>query len=148
MTPQPNLPIDLDALPKRTLADATAQEIQLELIRRWQFNDFDGLDMIEKLVEHQSLWQAAFMDRLGVANRDGGLPLAGMIKLRDLPYNQWNIDTLYLPCENTAKANELIQKLEFEDLGGMVTIHTDRQEVDNALGSGRTEQVIVAVWWD
>ena len=71
-----------------------------------------------------------------------------MIKLRDLPYNQWNIDTLYLLCENTAKANELIQKLEFEDLGGMVTIHTDRQEVDNALGSGRTEQVIVSVWWD
>ena len=40
-----------------------------------------------------------------------------MIKLRDLPYNQWNIDTLYLLCENTAKANELIQKLEFERFG-------------------------------
>ena len=148
MTHQPHPSINLEALPGRTLAEATAQEIQLELIRRWQFNVFDGLDIVKQLVEHQSLWQAVFMDRLGVANRDGGLPLAGMIKLRDLPYNEWNIDTLYLLCENIVKANELNQKMNFENLGGMVTIYTDRKEVDNALGSGRTEQVIVSVWWD
>ncbi len=38
------------------------QEIQLELIRRHQFNAFDGRKIAASLRQHRSLWEAVLMD--------------------------------------------------------------------------------------
>jgi hypothetical protein len=85
----------LDDLTKLPLGEATAQDIQLELIRRWQFNAFDGERVAAKLLEHRDLWESVMMDRLALSGF-GDLPAMGLIKLRDLPYNEWNVDTLYM----------------------------------------------------
>jgi hypothetical protein len=37
---------------------------------------------------------------------------------------------------------------KMEDWGGMVQVHDDPQDVDSALGSGREERAVVAIWWD
>jgi hypothetical protein len=137
----------LDVLPTLPLGQATAQDIQLELIRRWQFNAFDGQQVAAKLLEHQDLWDAVMMDRLALSGY-GKLPAMGLIKLRDLPYNEWNVDTLYILAPNKEAAHQLAQVFKMEEWGGMVSVHDDPKDVDNALGSGREERAVVAIWWD
>src|SRR5437764_284351 len=85
MTRDPSLPPE--PLP---LTEASVQEIQLELIRRWRFNQFDGPKVVASLRAHRKLWRAVLMDRLGFISRDGHH--WGLIKLRDLPGNTWNVD--------------------------------------------------------
>ena len=74
----------LDALKTLPLSEATAQDIQLELIRRWQYNAFDGERVAAKLWEHRDLWEAVMMDRLADSD-PGQLPAMGLIELPDLP---------------------------------------------------------------
>lgn len=79
-----------------SLRDATAQEIQLELLRRTKFNDLDGERVLASLLKHRDLWLAALLDRPGLADYAEPclLLISGLIKLRDLPGNIWNVDTL------------------------------------------------------
>jgi hypothetical protein len=128
------------------LPEATIQEIQLELIRRTQFNACDGERVVAALQAHRHLWEAALMDRLGLSE-PGCLPLSGLIKLRDLPSNYWNVDTLYILCSDTARARQLAEIVESEDWGGMVLVHDNEEEVQRSLGTGR-RYAIVSVWWD
>ena len=87
------------------------------------------------------------MDRFGLSG-SGGLPPAGLIKLRDLPHNIWNVDTLYILCPDAARARRLGELAETEGWGELVTVHEDRREVDSALGGGRRAQAVVSIWWD
>lgn len=137
----------LAELPLLPLGEATAQDIQLELIRRWQFNSFDGPAVAARLFEHRELWEAVMMDRLALSNF-GNLPAMGLIKLRDLPFNEWNVDTLYLLAPDKEAAKKLAEFFRMEEWGGMVSVYDDPQDVDNALGSGRETRAIVAIWWD
>jgi hypothetical protein len=132
------------------LGDATAQDIQFELIRRRQFNAFDGQRVADKLLEHRDLWEAVMMDRLALSGYGGygNLPAMGLIKLRDLPYDEWNVDTLYLLAPTKQAAGTLAEIFTMEEWGGMVSVHDDPQDVENALGSGREERAVVAIWWD
>lgn len=50
----------LGAIP---LGKATIQEIQLELIRRRRFHEFDGQRVADCLLQHRDLWEAVMMDR-------------------------------------------------------------------------------------
>jgi hypothetical protein len=129
------------------LVEVTVQDIQLELIRRSRFNAFDGERVVASLLARRHLWQAVLLDRPGFTH-EGRLPAAGLIKLRDLRYNIWNADTLYVLTPDEASARELAALCEAEDWGGEVWVHTDREDVDRALGSGRTKQVVLTVWWD
>src|SRR5438105_64058 len=104
------------------LTEATVQEIQLELIRRTQFNAFDGERIVAALKTHCDLWTAVLMERLGLS-QSGRLPPAGLIKLRDLAGNYWNVDTLYILCPDTPRARRLGDIAETEDWGGMVQVH-------------------------
>ena len=131
----------------RLLTEASVQEIQLELIRRTQFNAFDGPRVVAALERHQELWEAVLMDRMGFSE-PGGLPRAGLIKLRDLPKGYWNVDTLYILCPDAACARRLGELAETEGWGEMVTVHEERAEVDSALGGGWRTQAIVSIWWD
>ena len=71
------------------LTEASVQEIQLELIRRHDYNAFDGAKIAASLRAHRSLWEAVLMDRLEFLDREG-VSVSSLIKLRDLSGNFCN----------------------------------------------------------
>lgn len=136
--------------PTLLLRDATVQDIQLELLRRAQWNALDGERVVASLLQHRDLWIAALLDRPGVPNysEPSHLLMMGLIKLRDLPENFWNADTLYLLTETSAQAAQLASIIESEDWGGEVHLHDDRVAIDRALGTGRDDYGLISIWWD
>ena len=129
------------------LSEAGIQEIQLELIRRRQFNAFDGQRVVDCLQQHRDLWEAVMMERLALSH-PGGLPTLGLMKLRDLSKDEWNVDTLYILTSNRENAERLAEIFSLRQWGGMVDIHTQWDEVDSALGGAKPGQAIVSIWWD
>lgn len=132
------------------LRTASAQEIQFELLRRTRFNALDGERVCESLQRHRDLWLAVLLDRPGVPNfaEPGLLLTAGLIKLRDLPYDQWNADTLFVLTPTRQAAEELAKVAEGDDWGGEVQVYTDQKVIDGALGTGRQPYGLMSVWWD
>ena len=129
----------------RTLPEATVQEIQLELIRRTRFDAFDGERVVADLLAHRDLWTAAMMDRF-CFSRPGKLPSIGLIKLRDLADNFWNVDTLYVLTPDGKTASQLAQIAD--NWGGEARVHDAVDEVEEALGAYGMEAAVVSVWWD
>lgn len=127
------------------LRKATIQEIQLELIRRTLPGLVDGERIVADLLTHRGLWEAAMLDRFCFSN-PGKLPRIGLIKLRDLPENFWNADTLYVLTPTIEDAQALLPLAE--EWGGMVLLHDDLDDVQNTLGGTGREQAVVSVWWD
>jgi hypothetical protein len=135
---------------EQLLRDATVQDIQLELLRRTQHNLLDGEKVVATLLKHRDLWVAALLDRPGFTNRrePGQLLAMSLIKLRDLPHNDWNADTLFLLSDGNEKAIRLASVIEQSDWCGEVSVHNDREEIDRALGVGGVNYGLVSVWWD
>jgi hypothetical protein len=133
-----------------TLRDAAVQDIQLELLRRTRFNALDGERVCDSLLRHRHLWLAALLDRPGVPNYTdpGGLLMGGLIKLRDLPDDVWNADTLFVLTPTRADAVALAAVAEREDWGGEVRVYDRQEEIDRALGTGRQPFGLLSVWWD
>jgi hypothetical protein len=133
-----------------SLRDASVQDIQLELLRRTSFNALDGERVHSSLLKHRHLWLAALLDRPGVPDytEPNSLLLAGLIKLRDLPKNIWNADTLFILTQTHALARELARIAEEEDWAGEVRVYEDQKEIDRTLGTGRQEYGLLSVWWD
>jgi hypothetical protein len=136
--------------PTISLRAASVQDIQLELLRRTSFNALDGERVAASLLQHRALWLAALLDRPGVANyaEPGFLLISGLIKLRDLPDNLWNADTLFLLTRTRDQARQLARIAEEEDWGGEVQVFESQEEIDRALGTGRQEYGLMSVWWD
>jgi hypothetical protein len=132
------------------LRDASVQDIQLELIRRTRFNAFDGERIFASLLRHRSLWAAAMLDRPGHSPPYGSalLLIDGLIKLRDLPDNIWNADTLYILTPSSEAACELGRHIETEHWGGEVIVYEDRDEMGAAFGTIGDEYGLLTVWWD
>ena len=134
-----------------SLRDASVQDIQLELIRRTRFNAMDGERVVAALLRHRDLWLAALLDRPGLPDYSEPRPLltSGLIKLRDLPQNLWNADTLFVLTRTQDQARRLAALIKEDDWGAdEVHVSEDQQEIDRALGSGRREFGLVSVWWD
>lgn len=133
-----------------SLRNATVQDIQLELLRRTQFNALDGERIVASLLKHRDLWLAFLLDRPGVPNyaEPRHLLTAGLIKLRDLPDNFWNADTLFILTPTREQARQLARIAEEEDWAGDVHVYEDQREIDSALGVGRQEYGLLSVWWD
>jgi hypothetical protein len=129
------------------LGEASVQDIQLELIRRRNFHLFDGQRIADCLLQHRNLWEAVMMDRLAIS-QPGSLPTLGLMKLRDIPQDEWNVDTLYILARSKEDAKSLAEILNKRQWGGMVDVHADHEEVDNALGGAKPGQAIVSIWWD
>jgi hypothetical protein len=135
------------------LRGATVQEIQLELIRRTRFNEFDGEKIAAILAKHRDLWRAVLLDRFGLPNyREPTLhtmQASGLIKLRDLDDNIWNADTLFVLTHTPAGAKVLAQALEDSETGAMPHVHDDRVTTDAALGEyGGEPYGMLTAWWD
>ena len=132
------------------LAEASVQDIQLELLRRTDFNALEGARVHASLLKHRDRWLAALLDRPGVPNyaEPRLLLTTALIKLRDLPTNFWNADTLFVLTPTRQDARELARLAEEEDWGGQVQVYEDQAEIDQALGIGRQEYGLLSVWWD
>jgi hypothetical protein len=130
-----------------SLRDASVQDIQLELIRRRKFDGFDGECIVAALLEHRDLWEAVMIERLALSN-PGKLPSVGLVKLRDLSSDDWNVNTLYILTPSMHNAEKLADIFNVTECGGMVHIHSDREEVDCALGGAEEGQTVVSIWWD
>jgi hypothetical protein len=123
------------------LGEATVQEIHLELIRRSQYNLFDGENVLEDLLEQRELWKAVLFDR-----QSTNAGMSGLIKLRDMPDNFYNVDTLYILAPNAAAAHRLAEFGEtwFADWAEVADIKTTQ----SALGSSYEDGRLVTMWWD
>ena len=132
---------------KKPLHEATTQEIQLELIRRTEHNYMSGERLVATLLEHRELWEAVLLDRISFS-RPGKLPASGLIKLRDLSHNYWNTDTLFILTPSKASAAKLSKFMKADKWGGEMIIHTDPEDVDSALGSGRETRAVISIWSD
>jgi hypothetical protein len=134
----------------KSLREATVQDIQLELIRRTRFNDFDGERVCQLLDKHRGLWRAVLLDRPGVPNYDepARLFMGGLIKLRDLEDNIWNADTLFVLTYTIDDARELAQAFDQANMGAMPRVYEDMRQMDMALGTGRQTYGILTLWWD
>jgi hypothetical protein len=133
------------------LADATVQEIQLELMRRASFNEFDGPKVAESLERHREKWIAAWMTRFGVHREEhpDWYPAMSLIPLRDLRGNRWNVDTLIVLTEDVERARQLAAVAEAEDWrADDVHVEEHEDEISMALGVFPCRKWILSVWWD
>ena len=129
------------------LTEATAQDIQLELIRRHHDKAFDGQKVAASLLQHKEQWQAVMMDRLCLSN-PSQLPRVRLIKLRDLPGHDGNVDTLYILTPDVSSARQIEKIAETEGWAGEVRVHDHADEVMSALGTGQPGPAMVSIWWD
>jgi hypothetical protein len=131
------------------VTQSTVQELQLELLRRSSFNALDGEHVAQSLMRHRDLWVSVILDRKPHWSRDyTKLPILWLIKMRDMPDNYWNADTLFLLTDSIEKARRLERIANEEDWAGEGMVHDDQQELNRALGSGPEPSALVTIWWD
>jgi hypothetical protein len=129
--------------PSAPLTTATVQDIHLELIRRSEHNAFHGERILADLLAHRQDWQAVLFDTYGLAT-DRGLP-ARLLKLRDMPYNDYNADTLYILAVHAEAAQRLTALAE--SWGAEPRIY-GQEDTERALGTSCTNERLVQMWWD
>ena len=129
------------------LTEASVQEIQLELIRRWRYNEFDGRKVVASLRRHRSLLPAVFMDRLGFVDQDGSARW-GLIKLRDLHWNRWNVETLSILTDTLDQARQWQQVAVVDDWqADTCTLTENADERFRQLGTS-DPGFLIDFWWD
>jgi hypothetical protein len=126
-----------------SLAAATVQDIQLELIRRSRHNNFDGEQVCADLLACRTDWQAVLFDTLALTE---GCGLSGLIKLRDLAGDLYNVDTLYVLATGEAAADRLAACAETW-LADEVWVY-DQECTGDHLGGCDADLRLVALWWD
>jgi hypothetical protein len=130
------------------LRDATVQDIQLELIRRHRYNLFDGQRVYDFLMKHRDRWRGVIMDRFGFVGQNDDGTWWGLIKLRDLPGNSWNVDSLVVMTDTVESARELAHLIDAADLCGDKIEVEDPEKAARALGISPCPYGLVSVWWD
>lgn len=112
----------------------TIQEIQLDLIERASFNQFDGAQVKQDLIESKDLWKGVIIGRF-----DDSL----LLPLRDIAHDIWNVDTLMI-LPQAGKENEL-QKL-VAGWGADDIELMEGKEISRMYGG--MENQVLRVWWD
>ena len=84
---------------------------------------------------HRDWWEAVLMDTS-----------AGLVKLRDLGDNFWNVDTLYILATDEPNARRLAKLGERWSADSAIVY--DEEETEWELGGGIEEQRLVTMWWD
>jgi len=113
-----------------------AQQVQLDVIAKTNFNFFEGRKIVALLKENHRMWRAVLM------------PL-NLISLRDMEDGHWHADTLYIYPEDgyQFQLEELVREQfnadEIHWVGGSSAV--------DMLGTTEVEhksQVILEAWWD
>jgi hypothetical protein len=118
------------------LQEATLQELQLEMISRVQFNNCDGEHIVADLLDNIELWESVMMDA----------GCGSMVHLRDLPLNQWNVDTLFIVAVDGVSAEKLARMAENWNPDSIDLLY--ESATDDLLGGTDEEQRVVVIWWD
>jgi hypothetical protein len=129
------------------LESISAQTIQLELVRRAL-----GEDIVDFLNNNRQLWKAVLADRLmSISHRATHLiQLPILYQLRDLKFNEWNVDTLYILSPTEESKESLIRKGHEIGLWGqeMITEYSNDEMQYMLLGSNSDSHRLFSVWWD
>jgi len=112
----------------------TIQEIQLDLIERASFNQFDGAQVRQDLLANQHLWKGVIMGRFD------SFPL---IPLRDIASNIWNVDTLMI-LPQAGREDELQELAAAWGADDVEWMAGDKI----SLMYGGLENEVLRVWWD
>ena len=109
------------------------QSMMFELMKLASFNSFDGEQVVRDLIDNRDLWQGVVMDR------------EGLIKLRDIQSNDWNVDTLYITTTgvNDVKLEELA-----EDWSADEVEYLTPDEASHELGQWPAPSKVLRIWWD
>ena len=114
------------------------QKIYLEIIRQTQFNELDGEQVYNSLIENKDLWIACVLGRF---------VYSPLILLRDIPEDIHNIDTLYVTTtkENLAKLILLANTWCADEID-----EVPREEAKELMGHMGLSfsQTLLRVWWD
>ncbi|HMB21509.1 MAG: hypothetical protein ACM33V_05315 [Chloroflexota bacterium] len=115
---------------------SNAQQIQLDIISKTNFNFFEGRKIAEVLKENHRMWRAVL------------LPL-NLISLRDMADGWWHADTLYIYPEDgyQFQLEELVTEQfhadEVQWFGG-----SSAEDILGTTEVGDKSQVILSAWWD
>lgn len=114
------------------------QTLIAELIKESSFNNFDGQECVDALLECKEMWKAFMWGRFEHNE---------LITLRDIDTNSFNADTLYL----------LVVPGKEEQLENFIRLNLDPDELEwepkdkagKLLGSWpQTERSLLRCWWD
>jgi hypothetical protein len=113
-----------------------AQNFQLEVIAKTNFNSFNGRKIAEWLRENHRMWRAVL------------LPL-DFISLRDMDDGSWHADTLYIYPEDGYQFK--LEEIMKEQFHADETQWIGREIAMDMLGTCEikdTSYVILSAWWD
>jgi len=113
-----------------------AQQIQLDIIAKTNFNFFSGRKIAEWLKENHRMWRAVL------------LPL-DFISLRDMADGHWHADTLYIYPEDGWQFK--LEEIMKEQFGADETRWVSGSQAADMLGTTEVEDksyVILEAWWD
>ena len=121
-------------LPEKKISEA--QQIQLEVIAKTNFNFFNGERIAKWLTENHKMWRAVL------------LPL-NFISLRDMNDGHWHADTLYIYPEDGWQSE--LEEVMKEQFGADETRWIGGETAVDMLGTTEVEDksyVILEAWWD
>src|SRR5687768_2232880 len=121
-------------LPEKKISEA--QQIQLDIITKTNFNFFDGKKIAAWLKENHKMWRAVL------------LPL-DFISLRDMDHGHWHADTLYIYPEDGWQFE--LEEMMKEQFGADETRWIGGETAGDMLGTSEVDDksyVILEAWWD
>lgn len=122
------------------------QKLNLELIKKASFNNFNGPHIAEQLLKHKDKWEAVLMDRCAYSKKAQEVCI-DLIKLRDITENHWNVDDLFVLCKPGKEAEIAALGAEW---GADRCEIWDVKKTQDVLGfwSAGDKRKIVDFWWD
>ena len=120
------------------------QKLQLKLIERASFNNFEGKKVVADLIEHKDLWRGVVMDRAGYSFREQPSgEVIDLIKLRDIEDDYWNVDTLYILTsgKDDTKLVSLAKSWGADEIDWY-----DEEKSSDLMGGG--DGKILRIWFD
>ena len=108
------------------------QELHFELMKKASFNNFHAEQVIRDLKANTHLWDAALMDQ------------PNLIKLRDLPEDIWNVNTLYILTG--IKSDQLSELARLWNPSSLRWIEGDEASI--RLGAYVSGDYILRLRWD
>ncbi|HEX6034339.1 MAG TPA: hypothetical protein VFY83_07890 [Anaerolineales bacterium] len=121
-------------LPEKKISEA--QQIQLDIIAKTNFNFFHGEQIAKWLRENHKMWRAVL------------LPL-NFISLRDMDDGHWHADTLYIYPEDGWQSK--LEEVMKEQFGADETRWIGGETAVDMLGTTEVADksyVILEAWWD
>jgi hypothetical protein len=124
------------------------QRMQLELLRTVCYNELDGALVVDDLLAWRDLWYGVLGDRFALARpSDAARLVIDLIKLRDLPSNYWNVDTVFI-WTAAAHVETLTRRIAERWRADEVGVFDDG-EASRTLGYGPLREArLIYAWWD